>query len=265
MDIKKIGIIGITGLFGSWFKRFFEQHGCEVDGTSLESSRTIEEVVTWADVVIFCVPLNVLVDVIMKAIPFSRSDQLWMDIGSRKEKSIAVMCLSKAEVCGLHPLFATSEHMTDWQGKKVAVCEASLNEWTDWFWAFIGDTKTTPVKCTPEEHDVYMLANQNLFQISTLAVAMVLKQIELEPKLLVEFSTVSGENHLKAIARTLSQKPDVYADIQIGDCASIEIIEAFIVELREWQKCIECKNREEFIARMNELREHFHDSLSGLG
>src|SRR6185369_4713005 len=102
-----VGIIGINGRFGQMLKGFFEKLNCLVIGSDRDHPTllTNKEVVEKSDVVLFSLSIRRTVEVINSLIPFSREDQLWMDVTSIKQPAVAAMLRSKAQVLGLHPMF----------------------------------------------------------------------------------------------------------------------------------------------------------------
>ena len=71
-----------------------------------------------SDVLIFSVPMKEVSKVIKEVLPYTRKDQLLMDVTSIKEDPINLMLKSKASVIGLHPMFGKVKSL---QGKTIII------------------------------------------------------------------------------------------------------------------------------------------------
>ncbi len=256
MGTKKIAIVGSKGMFGSWLTRFFQQRGCEVRGTDTFSAYSLFDVLVWAEVVIFCVPLKEMVSVIRQAVMNSNSDQLWLDIASTKHDVVREMLKSDAEVVGMHPLFAPSDKST-WEGERLEVCYARLDEWRGWFEMFLKETRAMVIETDPVAHDDCMLYVQNLFQICKLAEAAVICASETaKPLDLLRHRTRSSERQCAVLARMLKQKPDTFVGIQMArKDESVIMIDRLVSALVNLRTIIEAGNDQALFAEFRRLRD----------
>lgn len=225
-----IGIIGDSGAMGRWLRVFFERLGLHVIGSSLTSALSNQEVVERSDVVIFAVTLREMVPIIRDLVPYSRSDQLWMDVGSRKKKIIDEMLTSHAEVVGLHPLCAPPQGST-FEKETVAFCPARLDQWSTWVHWIMSQMKGNLILCEPSFHDAMMLLTQNVPQAATMALAMALADSGRTSDDLLKFSTAASRKMLALVASMLANTPGVYADIQVGNPEGIAMLDRMIRSL----------------------------------
>ena len=256
MQPKKISIIGINGRFGQWFKHFFENRACEVRGCDRDSAHMLPHVVAWADVVIFCVPISSTIDVIHRAVEHSREGQLWMDITSIKFPAMRAMLRSKADVVGLHPLFAPPAEDT-WHGNTVAVCspgEMILRDST-WFSSFISKTGARVEKIDAAMHDFLMLGDQNIPHIVAIATALTLQDMKVDPKLLLKFATKVSRKQFGIMARVLSQDPELYADIQMENLGGADALNKLIAVLTLLRDLVAAKDKDAFVDKFEDARE----------
>lgn len=257
-----VGIIGIEGRFGSWLKKFFEHRGDIVIGSDRNDSELLRGVVEKADVVIFATPIRVTTRVIKDAIAFSRNGQLWMDVTSIKSFPIEAMLRSKAEVVGLHPLFAPSKEL-NCNGKTIVVCRERLSEWRPWLNEVLLETKAQIRYLEPVSHDQLMLVEQNLVHMVTLMMASVVRKMEISPEQLFEFSTPLSRMFWASMGRVLSQDPDLYLDIQIHNPETAKMISACIEALQEFSNMVAGRtvHRGAFLEEFSLNREYFGDDF----
>ncbi|MEK9132003.1 MAG: prephenate dehydrogenase/arogenate dehydrogenase family protein [Patescibacteria group bacterium] len=268
MISKRIAIFGCNGQYGQWLTRFFQDRGCGVMGcdaphkmhSPFQKNQRIVDMMKWAEVVIFAVPIKATVDLIRTLTPLSRSDQLWLDITSIKAPAVAAMLESKAEVVGMHPLFAPPQSDT-WEGLTVAICPVRLNEWKPWFQSLMRELKATVKVIDAREHDKLMLHSQNMPHLCALAQAMLLRLFVIEPQKLLVYGTPVSRKQYEMVARILSKPPEVYADIQMHNPDSLVMIDALIKSLERLRSIIARGDREAFIAEFLLLREYFGEAF----
>lgn len=259
-----IGIIGDSGAEGKWLRAFFEKQGLHVTGSSFSSIMTNCQVVKRSDVVIFAVTLRDMVSVIGELVPFSRPDQLWMDVGSRKEKILNEMLTSRAEVVGLHPLCAPPRGTT-LAGETLAYCPARLDCWLGWVQWLLLQLRADVVTCAPIHHDAVMLLVQNVPQAATLAQAMTLANSGQTPDDLLKFSTTASRKTLSLIASMLANTPEVYADIQIGNPEGIAALDELIRSLSRIRRLASQRKSSEIVAILDELRTFYGEDFIAAG
>jgi prephenate dehydratase len=172
-----VGIIGVAGRFGSVLKAFFEGAGCKVLGSdpSLKGGPQNSEVVKSSDAVIFCVPIKAMPLVVRSVQSHVREGQLLMDITSIKQPAMAEMLKSKAQVVGLHPMFAPE---TSFDGQTIVVCPARLTDpaWKTWVMNVLSATGCKLKWSTAEEHDSYMATVQAMPHLANLVSAVLIME-----------------------------------------------------------------------------------------
>ncbi len=255
MQAKRIGIIGNKGAFGSWFEGFFRCNGCHVNGSDAEENKTRnKEVVETSDVVVFAVSLGEMESVIRSLVPHSRPDQLWMDVSARKVGAMHAMLESQAEVVGMHPLFAPPDHPS-WEGEVVAVCPSRLSIWTPWFGDFKQATQAEFISVDPGFHDHCMIYEQNMVHASLLAQAMVISSLGFGANAMNRFATKLSRKQWAVMARLFRQKPELFAEMQIGTFDSANGIRKQIAALQSVLELIQTGDKAELARRFRETKE----------
>ena len=89
--MKTIGIIGGTGKFGQWFRKFFEEQGHKVLIAGRKTELTPVELARTSDIVIVSVPIKNTVETIEHIAPHVREDALLMDFTSLKQEPVKAM------------------------------------------------------------------------------------------------------------------------------------------------------------------------------
>ncbi len=256
MISKKIGIVGVNGKFGSWFERFFLGNGCKVKGCDFGTEETLASVTKWAEVVIFCVPLNCTVKVIREAIPYSRPNQLWMDVASLKFPIEEEMQDKRIEYVGLHPLFAPTAASCSWAGGTVALCSGKLIQWKDWAETFFIALRANMVKVDAEIHDNYMCGEQNLPHAFALALGLTYEQLRMDPAMLFTLSTKLSRKQLAVIARLLSNGSDLFADIQLMNPNSLMALDLAIRHLSTIRLFVAENDKEELVKKFEKVKKY---------
>ena len=258
-----VGIIGIAGAFGQLLeKEFLKFDGCsQVIGHDPKEPLTssLEGLVSRSDVVVFAVPMHVMSRVIQRCIPYSRSNQLWMDVGSLKLIPAQKMRESRAEVVGMHPMF--SPQQGSFSGQHVWYADVRLDLWKDWFCLFQESCGARFHRTSPEEHDENMAIMQALTHAMLLTMGATLSQRDVETvKRCLPISTPIYEIAFSLIGRILAQNPGVYADIQMMNPLVPEVLDHAIKQLERLRKQVIAQDRDAFISDFLDTRQHFGDA-----
>lgn len=107
MSAVKIALVGDKGRMGRLLTSRFSAAGCEVAGVDRPlTPDTVRPAVQGADVVILCVPVEVLAEVLSIVAPLLSPKQVLADITSVKVRPMEVMqAFHAGPVVGTHPLF----------------------------------------------------------------------------------------------------------------------------------------------------------------
>ncbi len=255
MTPKKIGIVGSTGKYGRWFTTFFLAKGSSVKGLDIGTGFYLEELVRWADVVIFCVPIPQAPGLIKKALKFSREGQFFIDITSIKGPVTDILKESDVEFACIHPLFAPPKGFT-WRGESVGLTLSRIVLWSPWWTEFVKVTRANFVRVDTHVHDSYMLSEQNMTHLLALAQISVCKQVGLDPRLLWKLSTKLSRKQFAIAARILSQDPKLYADIQLGNAGTVGAIDLVVRQLRAFRKIVVKKDKKGFVKKVQSIRDY---------
>ncbi|MDO8603975.1 MAG: prephenate dehydrogenase/arogenate dehydrogenase family protein [bacterium] len=260
MKTQIVGIIGVNGKFGQFFKIFFEKSGYTVTGSDVMTEVTNRHVVEQSDVVIFSVPINSVVSVVNEVVKFSRVGQLFMDVTSIKSPAVEAMMRSKADVVGLHPMFAPT--VETFRGQVIVRCDARLTDtWSVWVQSFLESTKATIKKSTPEEHDKHMTVVQALPHAVSLMMARVIDSMGINVLESMSYTSPFYKIAFGLMGRILSKDSAMYASIQMENLHVPEALEELEHEIKRFRAIIETKDKgfraQVFNADFEASKKHF--------
>ncbi len=256
----KVGIIGVNGRFGKTLDHFFKSVGCEVVGSDAgkPTGWTNEEVASYADVVIFAVPIRDTPRIIKEVSPFIRRDQLLMDVTSVKQPAISAMLETEAQVVGLHPMFRPG---IPFDGQTVVACLSRLDDsrWKTWVVNVLATTRAKIKYSLPSDHDRYMMPVQVIPHSSNLISALLMVKLGLSVKESLDFTSPFYRIALAQVGRLLGQGASLYSDIIIENPETVRMLEEMI---RIAEKLIRVAKEKDYASLENffaEAKSHFGD------
>ncbi|MBU0757017.1 MAG: prephenate dehydrogenase/arogenate dehydrogenase family protein [Nanoarchaeota archaeon] len=252
-----IGIIGGKGKFGSWLDNFFTQKGFNVSVSDIGTELTNMKLVEKNDVVVFSVPIQMTEQIIESVVPFSKEGQLWMDVTSVKTHAVEAMLKSKAEVVGLHPMFAPTIETKNRQA--VIVCDARTKKWKGWIETILSKEGAKVKETTHEKHDKMMAIIQGMTHFSLISLGFAFKQMGLDIDESLEYTSPIYKMRMNMVGRLLNQNPELYADIEIMNPETQEALRAYIDSFMKLYMIVKDGDRERFIDYFKEASEFLGD------
>jgi len=255
--MKTIGIIGGTGKFGQWFRKFFEEQGHKVLIAGRETKLTPVELAKTSDIVIVSVPIKNTVETIEHIAPHVREDALLMDFTSLKQEPVKAMLKSKSEVIGCHPMFGPM--VSSIKGQVVVLVKARSERWFPWIRQLFENAGAKVKVSTAEEHDRMMAVIQCLVHFNSITFCNALRKMGFDFEESLDFTSPVYKLRLSTIGRILNQNADLYADIAIQNPLSDEILEKYMQATAELKDIISKKDREAFITYFDESANYLQD------
>ena len=228
--IKVIGIIGGTGLMGSWFVKFFEGAGYRVLTSGRKTLLSYQQCVEKSDAVIINVPILHTVEVIRSVCKYFRPGQLIVDNTSIKTQPVAAMLESVpegVEVLGMHTVFGPSTGALANQNVLFTPTPRSgelAQEFEDIFYKY--GAKIT--RTTPEYHDQQMAFHQNLEHFTKIALAEVMRRRFGGPESLASYSSPNSRMSLITLGRILNLDAQMISEIQSFNTQGPAMIEEYL-------------------------------------
>jgi prephenate dehydrogenase len=258
VEKAKVGIIGINGRFGQMLKKFFEYLGCEVVGSDVKNLTimTNAQVVAYAEVIIFSVPIKDTPDIIRSVLPYIRESQLLMDVTSIKQPAVEAMLESQAQVVGLHPMFRPE---VSFDGQTVVVCPARLTAtcWKNWLVNVLTATRAQIKWSTPAEHDKYMTTVQVIPHLGNLTNALLITESGVSAAESLAFTSPFYRVMFSLMGRLVSQSPDLYTSIVMENPETIEMLEQHISIEQRMLAMIKNKDQAGFEKLFADANAHF--------
>lgn len=253
-----MGVIGGLGEMGKLFSKFFRECGYRVEVADLNTPKTGRDVIEESDIIVFAVPLHLTIGIMRELIPFTRSDQLLMDLTSLKVSPIEEMMRSPASVVGLHPMFGG--RVSSFVGQTLVACPVRIAS-PDW--ACMRDLLTQAgikVKETsPEEHDRMMSIIQVLFHMTTMLTGRVLRDLGVDIAETMEYTSPSYRLEINILGRMFAQSGALYSAITEMNPYTPDIIAHFRQGLEDYEKWYGARDLESFIGDFKQSASHLGD------
>ncbi len=208
----RIGVIGGLGEMGRLFTRFFQDHGFQVEVADVGIPKENHDVVTCSDIVVFAVPLHKTVEIIRDLVPYTRSNQLLLDVSSLKAAPVREMLASTASVVGLHPMFGG--RISSFRGQTLVACPVRISpeDWADLHDLF-SRSGIRVKESDPVEHDRMMSIIQVLFHMTTMLKGRVLRELGVSIEDTIEYTSPSYRLEINLLGRIFAQNGSLYSAI----------------------------------------------------
>jgi len=269
--VTKVAILGGYGRMGRWFARFLLGEGLHVliagrDRAKLEQAArelgcacaSDEEAVTQADAVILSVPIGSFESVAREIAPLIRPGQYIFDITSVKAQPVELMhkYLSGCRVLGTHPMFGPGAGGIAGQRFVLTPSDDGEESLAAQVRAYLEVRGAEVAVMSPSEHDELMSIVLGLSHF----IALVSADTLLSLGKLKEAAGVSGTSYrllLTLAEAVISEDPDFYSTLQMSLPGMAKIEEIFLAKADSWLELVRHGDRENFVRRMNCLREQF--------
>jgi prephenate dehydrogenase len=265
----KVAIIGGSGKMGQWFTRQLLQEGEDVviTGRNQEKLRaagkklgapiaTNIEAVKQADVVIISVPLDTLETVVKEIAPYTRDEQVFLDVTSLKTTPVEIMhrYIRKGTVLGTHPVFgpgaksASNQNfvLTPTNEEEVLVAAKTRQ--------YLEERGANVSIMSPLEHDQMMSVVLGLAHFIAIVSADTLLSFEK----FQEMKKIGGTTFkvlYTLMESVISEDPELYASLQMSFPNIKEIEGLFQTRTKLWVDMVKNNDKQGFVKRMNSLRE----------
>ena len=254
----KVAVIGGAGRMGRWFARHFINQGEEVvisdirrseaESVAKSTGAKVAEnslgAVKKADLVVVSTPIEATPSLLEEISPALRSSATVMEISSLKSKVVPVLgriAERGVKTVSVHPLFGPGVQRL--AGERVALIPVSDP----------GSELKSAEKLFPEaeivvvdveEHDRAMALTLSLPHFLNIALASVVGEEDLN--VLKKLGGTTFALQLVLAEAVLTEDPDLYASIQMGNLYTVECLERFMDRARILKEQIANKNVKAF-------------------
>ena len=275
----RVAIIGGAGKMGRWFARFLLEDGKEVVISGRNQSKLLEakqqlgvdtasnvEAVESADVVLLSVTIESFEDVVKEIAPHIKAGQMVIDDTSIKALPVDAMhkYLKTELVLGAHPLFGPGAK--DMKNQNFVLTptndkERALSQKVKGYL----ETRGAKVSLmTPQEHDEKMSVILGLSHFIAIVAADTLISSD-EQKQAGETGGITYKVLLTLVESVISENPELYASLQMNLPNITEVEELFREKVEEWSELVKNKDRQEFMRRINILKNRFEKGNPDFG
>ncbi|MBA7681503.1 T-protein [subsurface metagenome] len=264
----KIAIIGGSGKMGRWFASFLVKDGKEVIITGRNQRKLLEtkqqlgveaatnvEAVKRADVILLSVPIDNFEEVIRQICPYIRPEQITIDITSIKQSPIEIMHkhIKRGVTLGVHPMFGSGARGIANQNFVLTPTNKGERALAQKVRGYLEAKRARVTVMTPHQHDEMMSVILGLSHFIAIVSADTLLSLN-KLKLMRAISGSTYKLWLTLVESVISEDPEFCASLQMSLSSGGKVRKLFQGRLEYWADLVENKDRQNFIQRMNNLR-----------
>lgn len=268
----KIAIIGGSGKMGRWFAGFLLKDGREVVISGRSEQRLLEAkqvlgvevapdniaAVKGADYVLLSVPMESLEQVVEQISPHIQPGQVVIDITSVKVLPVAAMHkhIKRGLVLGAHPLFGPGARNMANQNFVLTPTNDEEETMAQKIRGYLEARGARVTLMSPEEHDEMMSVVLGLSHF----IALVTADTLLSSGRLEQTGGIGSTTYrvlLSMVSSVVAEDPELYASLQMNLPSVVAMEKLFQGKTAEWADLIAGKDRQEFIRRMQDLKNNF--------
>jgi len=273
-------IIGATRGFGRWIAEHLN-NDFNITITSPNKSSGLEvaqelnvkyksdniEAIQNADIIIFSVPIDIMVETIKEVAPHAREGSLLMDVCSIKTESAEALMKyapENVEILPCHPMFGPRVPTIKRQIVVLTPIEGRSNKWLNRVKEYLTNSDCEIVVTTPQEHDKYMSIVQGLTHFSFITLASTIRKLHINVKKSRSFSSPVYSLMLDMVSRIVYQNPYLYYSIQKNNKENSYARKTLINEGIYLSKLIEEGNEEDFVKNIVKSSQHMDEREEAL-
>jgi prephenate dehydrogenase len=253
--------IRITSRDASTGKPVADEIGVEYSDNNIESIKD-------ADIVVFSVPIEYMVDTIKEVAPHAPEGSLLMDVASIKTapaEALEKYAPENVEILPCHPMFGPRVPTLKRQIIVLTPIENRDPNWLPHVKDYLNKSECEVVITTPNEHDKYMSIGQGLTHFSYISLASTIRKLNINVKESRNFSSPVYTIMLDMVSRVVYQNPYLYYSIQKNNLETSNAREALIKESIYLSNLIEEGKEDDFVKSVVESAKHldgYEDALA---
>ncbi|MBE6494223.1 MAG: prephenate dehydrogenase [Methanosphaera stadtmanae] len=277
-----ITIIGATKGLGLWIAKQLKNENYNVTITSrnkLSGEKIADKIhvnysndniksVENADIIIFSVPIEHMVNTIKEVAPYAPEGSLLVDISSVKmepSEALKKYAPENTEILPCHPMFGPRIPSLDGQTIILTPIDNRCTTYYNKVNKFLRKHNAKIVVSTPVEHDQIMSVVQGLTHFSYISIASTIEKLGVSIKKSREFASPVYSLMLDMISRIVSQNPYLYYSIQKNNSLNSISRKMLIEESTRLALLVEKNEENEFVHTMRESAKHLDEFEEALG
>ena len=253
---KHILYIGGEGGMGKLYKRITEQTGHNTYSIDKGNWFQLEEMTKYLDLVIITVPIHVTESVITRLQGRLSEKTILADFTSNKTKPIKAMLESHSgPVIGLHPMHGPD--VENLSKQLMVVCPGRDSEKAQWFIKQCELWGMRIIHAEQEKHDHVMHLVQGLRHFVALLHGSFMKEYDLKPADMVDYSSPIYRAELMMTGRIFAQSAELYADIVFANEERRKLLLNFLEHHQKLAELVQTNDREGFIREFEGVTDFF--------
>lgn len=258
---RQVTIIGGCGRMGKFFTEQLSAAGHNVSVLEHEDWEYAEKLLSQAELVLICVPIERTVDVIKRAAKYLTPTTALADITSIKTQPVqAMLAHHVGPVMGLHPMFGPN--IKSLRSQNVVVCPGRNDDVFQWLLDFIASLGSKPIVCTPEEHDRLMVIIQATQHFSRFSLGAFLAAAEIDINRSLSMSSKSYRQEIDIVNRLFTQSPHLCVDIMLATEERCQAIGKLANTYSRLAQLVAHKDRDALIEEFETTRSFFGEEIS---
>jgi len=268
----KVAIIGGSGKMGRWCAKFLLQEGHEVVITGRNQNKLLEakrqlgvkaatnvEAAKQAQAIIISVPIDNFEPVVEQICPYTRPEQVIIDITSIKASPVEIMHkhIKTGIVLGMHPMFGPGARGITNQSFVLTPTNDDETALAQKVREYLETRRARVSLMSPDEHDEMMAVILGLSHFIAIVSADTLLSVDK----LKQMKAIGGSTFkllLTLAEGVISEDPEFYTSLQMNLPNVAEIEKLFQRKAKTWADLVANKDSRRFARRMNELKNRLY-------
>lgn len=253
---KKILFVGGEGGMGTLYRKTAEQSGHQTYSIDKGNWYELDEIAPELDLAIVTVPINVTASVIDRLSNKLKSDTILADFTSNKSEPLKAMLKAHSgPVVGLHPMHGPD--VPNLSKQLMVFCEGRNPEASVWFKKQCELWGMRIIKAEPENHDHVMNLVQGLRHFVALLHGSFMKEYDLNPHQILEYSSPVYRAELMMTGRIFAQDAELYADIVFANKERRELLLSFFKHHQRLIDMVENDDKQGFVKEFESVTDFF--------
>lgn len=255
---RNVLLVGGAGSMGSLYRRCLERSGHHVRILDHDDWARVDELASGIDLAIVTVPIDATPAVIRRLAPHLPADAVLADFTSNKSGLLDLMLQVHAgPVVSLHPMHGpdapnlSKQLMLVCPGRDPERCEWMIEQCRLW------GMRTRTIAAG--QHDRVMHLIQGLRHFTTFLHGSFLRQSNLHPDAILDYSSPVYRMELMMTARLFAQDPHLYADIVLANEERRALLLDFLEHHRKLARMIADNDRDGLVAEFRSISAFFAD------
>lgn len=253
---KKILFVGGEGGMGTLYRRTAELSGHHTYSIDKGNWYELDEIAPELDLAIVTVPINVTTSVIERLSNKLKPNTILADFTSNKSEPLQAMLKAHSgPVVGLHPMHGPD--VPNLSKQLMVFCEGRNPEASAWFKKQCELWGMRVIKAEPDNHDHVMNLVQGLRHFVALLHGSFMKEYDLNPHQILEYSSPVYRAELMMTGRIFAQDAELYADIVFANKERRELLLSFFKHHQQLIEMVENDDKQGFVKEFESVTDFF--------